>query len=768
MPSTLLRNQHITIIYPIECFVEKDWAPSQVEKWIKAAGGSWSSNLIGKTTHLVISSKVWRLQGEVVQEALAKNQKTAISSRAKEIKIVSGDWLKDLLFEQTKVKESTYRWDKLEPLDSDGNRKQTVVKNDNHNGALNPSVMANLLTESTEQYLDPKEKKKLERQMREQERLKREAEQDKDLELKKRKEEVRKIVEAGRKKASSALFSGKSASINVAFVEAIINTFVAARKLAHLCRRDRLCLKIQIYESNEYPHTYAVNLGHSGTSKSIANKILASMGSNFMTAMRTFKDAFSEQTGGVNWDLRFSHAVARSRDERLAREQRRVQGPKQGADILSKEQWFRYDPPRYGPRGCLTGDEKKTFPEIGPRDRGFETGKKGETRADIELWMTGGNIRAVPERQNFKSEGVSCAAPWDEFEQRGEFRRASPAPAAAAPARPMTSQEVIAQAMAEDAMADLDAAVNNYGTYTGEQKFDQYTDSAPAEGMAVKPDDFGFMGIDNNTYFDSFMDNFGTDESTGDYASSGNLEGDGQSGRSYATNGAVETRQGHVADTSRTQDFARAATAQQSPENSLAHTQVAQDGFFQVQDLLGNSGANLADCGTPQPYHGYVSSEDMPNFGMNIHDQKGLGKLCSSLGPSVLGKRKTLSQTLVSDTTASLSNKHCNMSNSGQRQTSDDEELLAFEQSILKFRGELQTRSHLTFRVIHEIVSQGSGQDPAAGKPVLRSDNNLFSILGYVQYITPNGPSRLELENVLIKIRECKLQYLLPAVNHPD
>nr|POF11597.1 hypothetical protein CFP56_44435 [Quercus suber] len=218
MPSSPLRNQHITIIHPIECFVEKDWTPNQIEKWIKAAGGTPSSCLTDKTTHLVVSNKDWRLQGEVIQEALAKNQKACNPKRAKEIKILSGDWLRDELKEQKKVKESTYMWNKIEPRAIDGKGKKAAGDSKNHGGALHPSVMADLLTESTEQYLDPKEKKKLERQMREEERLRQEAEKEKENEARKRKDEVRKIVEDGRKKANQALFSGK------------LNTIVAIRK----------------------------------------------------------------------------------------------------------------------------------------------------------------------------------------------------------------------------------------------------------------------------------------------------------------------------------------------------------------------------------------------------------------------------------------------------------------------------------------------------------------------------------------------------------
>lgn len=160
-----------------------------------------------------------------------------------------------------------------------------------------------------------------------------------------------------------------------------------------------------------------------------------------MTAMRVFKDAFSEQTGGVDWDRRLSSAVTRGRAERLAKSQ----GQKRAA--TSEETPFRYDPPRYGPRGRLTEEEKESFTEIGPQDRGYGPGGRPETRDNIELWLSKG-IPAVPD-----VEEVINVTSQDEDETQLQELPSTPIVAARQP----TAYEIQELARAEEAEEERQA-----------------------------------------------------------------------------------------------------------------------------------------------------------------------------------------------------------------------------------------------------------------------------------------------------------------------
>nr|POF11596.1 hypothetical protein CFP56_44434 [Quercus suber] len=425
----------------------------------------------------------------------------------------------------------------------------------------------------------------------------------------------------------------------------------------------------------------------------MANKILAAMGSNFMTAMHTFKEAFFEQTGGVNWDHRFSHAVTRSREERLAREQRRVQGENPRFNSPIKAQWFRYDPPRYGPRGCLTGIEKETFPEIGPRDRGFETGKKGETRGDIELWMSGGNIRTVPKRQNMTNDAVLGASAGREEEQTVA---GLPPPIPAMPARPITSQEIMAQASEEDAMADLNVALSQYDTVLEGQRLREdsgagnsnetnSTLTANTGEIGINPENSDFMGPGFNSYFESFMDDFGTGGMDGGDQTSSNV---GQEHSSQADGSNVPCNQvgipgSDLNDIPQTQTLGYAATTQQNSDHGLMHTQVAQDALTSIQSHLNGNGGNVSSHGKRGISSMYAPSEDARNIETDKQTQENPGMTAFNLGSSLLGKRKASQQNVFELETASTSNKRHNSASVDEGQTFGYDKLQPFEQNLV-------------------------------------------------------------------------------------
>lgn len=212
MPSAPLKNQHITIIYPIEIFTQQGYSRKKVEDWVKNAKGTVSTKLTHSTTHLIISANEWRGQGEIVREALSKN---IDARKGKEIKIVNGEWLRASLVQQKKLRDGPYLWAKLEKGVMGGGkgmpaRKDALDGSKEMRTASKPGNMADLLIESTEAYMDPREMEKIKRQNKEEERLKREVDEEREKEMRKRREEVRKIVGLGRRKAKNEVFSGGS------------------------------------------------------------------------------------------------------------------------------------------------------------------------------------------------------------------------------------------------------------------------------------------------------------------------------------------------------------------------------------------------------------------------------------------------------------------------------------------------------------------------------------------------------------------------------
>ncbi|KAF2838230.1 hypothetical protein M501DRAFT_1017252 [Patellaria atrata CBS 101060] len=78
-----------------------------MRRWIDAHGGKTTSTINNSTTHLICSKDHWKHQVAVVKSA----------RNFSSIKIVSYDWLEDSLRGQTHKREAPYLWTKLEKTD---------------------------------------------------------------------------------------------------------------------------------------------------------------------------------------------------------------------------------------------------------------------------------------------------------------------------------------------------------------------------------------------------------------------------------------------------------------------------------------------------------------------------------------------------------------------------------------------------------------------------------------------------------------------------
>ena len=184
----------------------KDWTPSILYKWISNAGGHLESKITDQTTHLVVHDKAWKNMAEMVKKGLQLNKE-----EGRDIKIVSYDWLEDSICNKTRKKEGPYRWEKLdrarlEREDRKGKGK-AVEGPKGHVG-----LMAEVFQESTEMFVDEKDRRRMERLAEEQRRVRREMEAEEKREREEaRKEERRKqakLFGKGAKKARNEIFSG--------------------------------------------------------------------------------------------------------------------------------------------------------------------------------------------------------------------------------------------------------------------------------------------------------------------------------------------------------------------------------------------------------------------------------------------------------------------------------------------------------------------------------------------------------------------------------
>lgn len=127
--------------------------------------------------------------------------RNALEEKAKgrDLKIVSFDWLEDCLNSQSKKREVPYEWEKRDA----GKGKKAAEKTKSA-----PGMLSEVFHESTDQYVDPLEKQKLDEKL-DRDRAREKEEKKKDDLARKRKEQTS-LFAQGAKKAKKVLLTGKS------------------------------------------------------------------------------------------------------------------------------------------------------------------------------------------------------------------------------------------------------------------------------------------------------------------------------------------------------------------------------------------------------------------------------------------------------------------------------------------------------------------------------------------------------------------------------
>ena len=216
MGTGSLRNCRIAIIWPIEQYAARSWNRDNFEKWTKNAGGRLYPKFTDDTTHLVISEKVWKQQGQPVQQAFEARE------RGRHIKIISPDWLQDCLESQLKRPEGPYSWEKLDKAamqEAKKLEKETARIEKQMTGPQTTSgLMKEVFQQETERHVDPREKERMEREIEEQRRVQRQmaeeeakkAMDEKKEAIERKKKEQAALFRKGAKKARNEIFSGES------------------------------------------------------------------------------------------------------------------------------------------------------------------------------------------------------------------------------------------------------------------------------------------------------------------------------------------------------------------------------------------------------------------------------------------------------------------------------------------------------------------------------------------------------------------------------
>jgi hypothetical protein len=186
----------------------REYPYAKVSGWIANLGGSASTNADKTTTHVVATEKAWKRKDQAVAIALK-----LIEQGEADIKIVSFDWLEDSVNNKTKKREGPYLWTKLDGTvakqDAARAREEKAKK-----AKGNVGMMTEVFQESTEKYVDPRQAKEVEKQIK-QDRKAREAlaEEERREKEERKEEERRKKAETfgrGAKKARNDIFTGKS------------------------------------------------------------------------------------------------------------------------------------------------------------------------------------------------------------------------------------------------------------------------------------------------------------------------------------------------------------------------------------------------------------------------------------------------------------------------------------------------------------------------------------------------------------------------------
>ncbi|KAM3419108.1 hypothetical protein BST61_g5056 [Cercospora zeina] len=332
---------------------EKDWNTNQVSMWIKEASGTFERAVTDNTTHLVVTKKLWDIKGMIVQEAIRRQQ------QGQQINIVSFDWLDDCFGSRSKKKEKAYRFS---IKDSSANSGKGDAGPRSHTGLLKELYLENTELTPAQQKLNEK-KQAMEETLAKERAAEKEEERRRHMDKNHSLTELGHIFKKGARKANAILLNSNHHIYQdpTGFYYDITLTKVDT------ARNTNERYNLVIFESNNEPHTYAFSTTFSGTKLAQTDNVVVSIGANFPTAMRAFRNCFQEKTG-VDWNDRLAGANDRSRHEaaskhlervgEYARDQLGVSSPTGVANL--RQQNFKYYPPSYGAVGQLDTSATET------------------------------------------------------------------------------------------------------------------------------------------------------------------------------------------------------------------------------------------------------------------------------------------------------------------------------------------------------------------------------------------------------------------------
>ncbi|KAF2211577.1 hypothetical protein CERZMDRAFT_98458 [Cercospora zeae-maydis SCOH1-5] len=335
---------------------EKDWNTNQISTWIKEASGTFERAVTDKTTHLVVTRKLWETSGMIVQEALRRQR------QGQQINIVNFDWLDHCFGSRSKKKEKPYRFS---TKDSSASSSKGDAAPGSHTGLLKELYLENTELTPAQQKLNEK-RQAMEETLAKERAAEKEEERRRHMDKNHSLTELGHIFKKGARKANAILLNSNHHIYQdpTGFYYDITLTKVDTARNTN----ERYNLVLQIFESNSVPHTYAFSTTFSGTKLAQTDNVVVSIGANFPTAMRAFRNCFEEKTG-VDWNDRLAGANDRSQHEgstkhlekvgEYARDQLGVSRPTGVADL--RKQKFKYYPPSYGSVGQLDTSATETI-----------------------------------------------------------------------------------------------------------------------------------------------------------------------------------------------------------------------------------------------------------------------------------------------------------------------------------------------------------------------------------------------------------------------
>ncbi|KAK5745758.1 hypothetical protein LTR17_001260 [Elasticomyces elasticus] len=388
MPPGCLRNTTITLIHPLE-YPDASWTKDKIVAWIKSAKGNPITHFTNKTTHVICTASAYKNGvGEVGRAKAAR-------SKGERVHIVSPEWLAKTLHAQSKVGEAGFSWEKAPGMNrrGGGGRKKKVVEveevEDEDDGEVEevvrkpPQNVKGMMVEGfldhTQQFLSEGDRRKIKDQMAREKEMARltemQVEKDRREEasrLRRERAEKEAVFRRGAKKGRNEIFSDNHHIYADATTFKYDITLTKVDTRANRNERYVLTLRLQIYESNSQPHTYATNLHYAGTSITSTNTVIAALGCSIATAFHAFKKIFFEKTK-VLWDDRLNVMIEAHAKKERAKAGIPEPGSVRGRPVSESEvvpvdfarQPFVYHPPVYGSRGLMPEPKKLvTWPQV--------------------------------------------------------------------------------------------------------------------------------------------------------------------------------------------------------------------------------------------------------------------------------------------------------------------------------------------------------------------------------------------------------------------